>query len=404
LSSDWSEPDAGRHYNGAMRKVLLLALAVSAAFAAGFDAERLARIPVRMKAFVEKGTVSGMVTLLARHGKVEHHEAVGLQDIEAKKAMRGDTIFQIMSMTKPVTGVAIMILAEEGRLALSDPVERHLPEFRGQWVIDTRDGDKTLTLKRPSRPITIRDLMTHTSGMGSHNPIPDAERYTLAEAVAMYSQRHLEFDPGTRWLYSNSGIETLGRIVEVLSDRPFEKFVEERIFTPLGMKDSHFAPPAEKHARVAALYQSTAGKLTRSDFNLYRKGFRGPLPAGGMYSTASDMAVFHQMMLNGGTYQGRKILSRPGVDVMTVNHTGALTAGHGPGLSFGLTWNVVREPLGTLAMLSEGTFMHGGAFGTHGWVDRKKDLVGVFMIQRAGGGGSAERDAFITMANAAVVD
>ncbi len=386
-----------------MRTLLLLTLS-TAAFAAGLDPERLARIPVRMKAFVDKGTVSGVVTLLARHGKIDHHEAVGMQDIEARKPMRADTIFQIMSMTKPVTGVAIMILAEEGRLALSDPVERHLPEFRGQWMIDARDGDKSLSLKRPARPITIRDLMTHTSGMPATNPIADAQRYTLAEAIPMYSQRPLEFEPGTKWLYSNAGIDTLGRIVEVLSDKPFEKFVEERIFTPLGMKDSHFAPPADKHARVALVYRPDAGKLVKSDVDMYRKGFRGPIPSGGMYSTASDMAAFYQMMLNGGTYQGKKILSRPAVDVMTVNHTGTITAGHGPGLSFGLTWNVVRDPMSTLTFLSEGTFMHGGAFGTHGWVDRKKDIVGVFMIQRTGGGGAGERDAFLSMANTAVVD
>lgn len=369
----------------------------------GLDGARLAQIAPRMKNYVDKGTIAGVVTLLARHGQIAHFEATGYQDLESKKPMRTDTLFEIMSMTKPVVGVAIMILAEEGKLALTDPVEKHLPEFRNQWMIAERDGDRSRTLKRPQRPITIRDLMTHTSGMPGGMGAVDAWKRSLAESVAIASQQPLEFEPGTRWLYSNTGINTLGRIIEVVSDKPFETFVAERIFQPLGMKDSSFFLPADKKDRIATVYTLREGKLVRADLN-HRQGQKNPLPAGGMYSTAADMAAFYQMMLNGGVYNGKRILSKAAVEVMTRNHTGDIPAGHGPGLSFGLTWNVVKDPMGTLAMASIGAYSHGGAFGTFGWVDPAKDLIGVFMIQRAGGGGSDERNAFVAMANGAVLD
>ena len=371
---------------------------------AGLDAERLARIQARMKQFVDKGTIPGAVTLVARHGEVAGVESIGWQDIEAKKPMRADTIFQIMSMTKPVTGAAIMMLVDEGRIALTDPVEKHLPEFRGQWMIDKREGDLSRTMKKPGRPITIRDLMTHTSGLPGGSTDPALLRRTLAESVLWGSQQPLEFEPGTQWLYSNIGINTLGRIVEVVADRPYEQFIAERIFQPLGMKDSFFFPPAEKRERIAIPYAYEGGKLKRADVDLYREGFKNPRPSGGMYSTAADMAAFYQMMLNGGAYGGKRFLSRAAVQTMTANHTGDMKAGHGPGLGFGLTWNVVREAMGTLALQSLGTYQHGGAFGTHGWVDPKKDLLGVFMIQLTAGITQQERNAFIALANAAVTD
>ena len=193
---------------------------------AGMDAERLTRIPARMKTFVDRGEIAGAVTLVARHGELASLDAVGYQDLEAKKPMRTDSIFQIMSMTKPVTGVGIMILAEEGRLALSDPVEKHLPEFRGLWMVDSATGDTGRTLKRPSRAITIRDLMTHTSGMTGGQPagirtLMSTLDHSLAEAVAIYSQQPLQFEPGSKWLYSNPGIATLGRIIEFVADQPY---------------------------------------------------------------------------------------------------------------------------------------------------------------------------------------
>jgi CubicO group peptidase (beta-lactamase class C family) len=393
----------------------LPALSQTNAAKAGMDAARLARIPTRMKGFVEQGTIAGAVTLVQRHGALAHLEAVGWQDLEAKKPMRADSIFQIMSMTKPVTAVGIMILLEEGKLALSDPVEKHLPEFRGMWLIDSRD-EKTRSLKRPSRPITIRDLLTHTSGMVPNPPEGLKELYTrmdhtLAEAVLAGSQHPLEFEPGTRWQYCNLGIATLGRIIEMVAGQPFETFLEERIFKPLGMKDSFIFPPAEKIGRISMVYRLEGGKLVRGGADIlggdpaqYRKGARFSGPEFGMYSTAQDLASLYQMMLNGGTHGGGRLLSRASVDLMTAVHTGDLPAGHSPGMGYGLAWAVMKDPLATLGLQSVGTYGHGGAFGTQGYIDPKKDMVYVFLIQRASGGGPDEWNAFRQVAASAVTE
>lgn len=381
---------------------------------AGMDADRLARIPVRMRAFVDKGTISGAVTLVARHGSIAAFDAVGWQDIESKKPMKTDTIFQIMSMTKPVTAVGIMMLAEEGKLGLNDPVYKHLPEFRGQWLIESRDGNKTRNLKRPSRPITIRDLLSHTSGMPSVPPegcknLMSELNLTLAQAVLLYSQQPLDFEPGTRWQYSNPGIATLGRIIEVVSGQPYEQFMEQRIFKPLGMKDSFYFPPEDKIGRIAMLYNLEDGQLKRAgakalggDPAKYRKGAKYPCPECGLFSTAGDLAAFYQMMLNGGTSNGGRLLSRTSVDLMTALHTGELAAGHSPGMGYGLAWTIVREPVATLTYRSLGTYGHGGAFGTEGFIDPKRDMVEVMLIQRDSGGDDSERNAFWALAASAI--
>src|SRR5713101_9012357 len=180
-----------------------------------------------MKEFVNSSTIAGAVTLVARHGVVVSLKAVGYQDLETKTPMRADSIFQIRSMTKPITAVGIMILLEEGRLLLSDPVEKYVPEFRDQFVVDKREGEKVLTTKKPSRPITIIDLLTHTSGMPNWGPAADKPRKTLAEHVVIVPQDPLEFEPGTKFLYSDAGFDTLGRIIEVASGQPYEKFIGE---------------------------------------------------------------------------------------------------------------------------------------------------------------------------------
>ncbi len=387
-----------------------LVAAQPAAPPAGVDAQKLAQIPVRMKEFVDRGQLSGVVTLVARRGVVVAHDAVGWQNIEEKKPMRKDTIFQIMSMTKPVTGAAIMILAEEGRLRLVDPVEKHLPEFRGQ-MLEVTDASGAKTLKKPSRVITIADLMTHTSGMqtnpsGEWKDLYQKMNRTLAEAVPVFAKYPLVFEPGSKWQYSNMGIATLGRIVEVVSGQPFEKFIEQRIFIPLGMKDSFIFPPPEKVGRIAIVYRSAGGKLERAGADIlggpsweFRKGAVYSGPEFALYSTAEDLFRFHQMMLNGGQFQGRRILSKASVEVMTATHTGDLKTGHIPGAGRGLTWETVRTPEGTLLYLSEGSYGHGGAFGTHGWVDPKRSLVGIFLVQSTGGGAALDaKYAFMQMA------
>ena len=388
------------------RLIALMALAACALAAppepksSGMDAARLARIPVRMKSFVDGGTLPGAVTLVARHGAIVRLDAVGYQNLEDRKPMRTDSIFQIMSMTKPITAVGIMMLMEDGRLALSDPVEKYLPEFR--------------QLRSDYRPITIRDLLTHTAGVNT----PEIARnimstldLTLAEAVSYYAQAPLDFEPGSRWNYSNPGFAVLGRIIEVVSRRPYERFIDERILKPLGMRDSFFFPPANKTGRIAMVYALENTGLRRAGSEIFggapdqfRKGAKYPCPECGLYSTATDVFAFLQTMLNGGTYNGQRLLSRQSVDVMTMLHTGDLKAGFTPGLGWGLGWGVVREPLGTLELRSLGTFGHGGAFGTEGWVDPKRDLIQVLMMGKSGGSAPEERNAFFTLSASAVTD
>jgi CubicO group peptidase (beta-lactamase class C family) len=295
-------------------------------------------------------------------------------------------MFQIMSMTKPVTCAGIMILVDDGEVSLIDPVDKYLPEFKG-------------------KKITIRDLMTHTSGVSASPPKGfDKNSHTLAEVVSAAAQQPLEFEPGGKWSYSNMGIATLGRIIEVVSKQPFEKFIGDRIFMPLGMKDSHFFLPVEKQGRLAAVYTDDNGTLVRSKDDPYRTGWKYPMPEGGMYSTASDMARFYQMMLDKGALDGHRILSAAAVEVMTTVHTGDLKTGFAPGLSYGLGWAVVRDPLSMLRFNSKGTFSHGGAYRTYGWVDPGKDMLGVLMLQRTNGGGDVadEINSFLAMSAAAI--
>jgi CubicO group peptidase (beta-lactamase class C family) len=384
--------------------VLLITGTLSAAGPAGMDPARLARIPARMQQFVDSGTAAGIVTLLARHGETVHLGAAGFQDREARIPMRTDSIFQIASMTKPVTAIGIMILMEEGRLSLADPVEKHLPDFKGQMV---RDG---ATLRKPSRLPTIRDLMTHTSGLGG---APAAIRdifakrdRTLAEAVALYSQTPLEFDPGTHWMYSNTGIATLGRIIEVLSGQPYQQFLLERIFKPLGMKDSFFFVTPEKKGRIAAMYSLEKGKLERAPMDIYRAGARYPAPEGGLYSTAADLAALYQMMLNRGAFKDRRILSPASVDLMTRVHTGDLEAGFAPGIGYGLAWSVVKDVRGMFRLNSIGTYGHGGAWRTYAFIDPLKDMLGILLMQRISPDGDMadEISAFSAMSYAAILE
>jgi len=351
-----------------------------AAQSTGFDPQRLQAIPKRMQAFVGQGTAAGFVTLLARHGQIAQVSAVGYQDLESKKPMRADTIFQIASMTKPVTSVGIMILADEGLLSINDPVEKHLPEFRG-------------------KPITIRHLLTHTSGMPGGGPARKPES-TLAEMVLAYSQLPLLFTPGSKWSYSNTGMATLGRIIEVISKKPYDQFIAERIFRPLGMVDTFYFPPEEKYPRIATVYTEVDGKLQRANIDLYKKGVNYHAPEGGLYSTAADLAKFYQMLLG----KGAPVLSKAAVEVMTTVHTGDLTTGFAPGMGYGLGVSIVRNAEGTFRLNSIGAYGHGGAYRTYGWVDPAKDMYGIILYQKTNGGGDVadEINAFMAMANAAI--
>ncbi len=398
------------------RSSLSLALLLSLGCAAPTPAEPApAGIPAlkdEFQGYVDRHQTAGTVTLVARKGKVLSLDAVGWQDIEAKLPMRTDSIFQIASMTKPVTAMGILMLEEEGKLSIEDPVEKYLPEFRGQQLVLKREG-ASLTLGKPARPITIKDLLTHTSGLRGSSPPGFADLYakrnrTLAEATIAISQWPLEFEPGTKWSYCNTGIDTLGRIIEVCSGTSYEMFLTERIFWPLGMMDTFFYPAGAWKARVATLYKKDKDGLARSE-NFIGDAVEGrfPLPAGGMFSTAMDMFRFYQMVLDGGTARGHRFLSEAGVAKMTRNHVGDLKAGFTDGVQMGLGWQIVGTPTGVTEMLSPGTYGHGGAFGTQGWVDPKKQMIFILMVQRAGfpnGDASDLRKSLQSIAVAAVRD
>jgi CubicO group peptidase (beta-lactamase class C family) len=367
-----------------------LASPMPAAAAEG-QRHRLADIPARMQQFVDQGQISGAVTVVGRHDRVLSCEAVGLRDLQTRQPMTKDTLFRIASMTKPITAVGIMILVDEGKLALDDPIERHLPEFRGQ-VLAAGAGKGSAGVDRPpARKPTVRDLLRHTSGLPGGLPPDLADLYmkrdrTLAEAVAAIAKRPLEFEPGSRWAYCNAGIDTLGRMIEVVSGQPYEKFMAERIFTPLGMADTTFYPGPRQRLRTASLYDCKDGKLLPAGFQIIgpAAGARYPIPAGGLCSTGADLPRLYQMMLCGGQAQGRRILSEKGVREMTTLQTGELATGFVAGMGYGLGWAVVRQPQGVTEMLSPGTFGHGGAFGTQAWIDPKQDLFMILLIQRVG--------------------
>ncbi|MDB5388687.1 MAG: estB 3 [Planctomycetaceae bacterium] len=358
--------------------------------AAEIDASKLAGIREKMQKYVDQHVVAGAVTVIGSKAGVASIEAVGTQNIETKQPLAKDGLFRIASMTKPVTAMGIMILQEQGKLSVEDPVERHLPEFKGQKLVSSRT-DGLETLKKPSRPITIRDLLTHTSGLPGGFPPGLADLYfkrnlTLQEAVLVSSQQPLEFEPGSKWAYCNAGIDTLGRIIEVASGESYESFLKQRIFDPLGMHDTTFFPNSDQLQRLAGLYGSQDGQLKFVEYSLLGpvKNAKHPIPAGGLYSTGADLAKLYQLMLHRGSMGTTKILSEQSVATMTKIQTGDLNCGFTPGMSFGFGWAVVNKPQGVHEMMSTGTYGHGGAFGTQGWIDPHQDLFVILLIQRVG--------------------
>lgn len=370
--------------------IVVLGLGIVDARAKEPNRKILAQIPVKMQESVDRGVISGAVTVVGRHDGILCYDAVGRRDLAGGQAMTRDTLFRIASMTKPVTALGILLLADDGKLSIDDPVEKHLPEFRAQMLVASRTPE-LLTLKRAPRAITLRDLLAHTSGLpGTYPPgLADVmlkRNHSLAEAIMAQSQRPLEFEPGSKWAYCNAGIDTLGRVIEVVSGQPYEKFLQQRLFEPLGMTDTTFYPRADQRRRVAKLYEVVGGKLQEAPDRLLgqQPDARFPIPCGGLYATGADLARLYQMLLAGGRHEGRQILSAASLREMTRLQTGELKVGFVPGMGYGLGVGVVREPQGVTAMLSSGTFGHGGAFGTQGWMDPKQDLFVILLIQRLG--------------------
>jgi len=361
-------------------------------------------IAASQEAFVKDGQLAGAVTLLWQDGKVISHEAVGLQDIASQTPMAKDSLFWIASMTKPITALAVMMLQDEGKLSIEDTVAKHLPEFKGQMLLKEKTDAQTV-LVRPARPVTIKDLLTHTSGLVGNSPLDgDAiDVLTLKEAVITYALSPLQFEPGSKWSYCNPGINTLGRIVEVVSGEEYAEFLEKRLFKPLGMKDTTFWPNKKELSRLATSYKPTAdGKgLEVATIKYLTPPFsdkkRTPLAAGGLFSTAEDLLKLYSMHMNGGEADGRRYISAASLKLMTQSHTGDLKAGFTEGMGMGLGFQVVVNPTGITLLLSPGTYGHGGAHGTQGWMDPVKKTIHILLIQRAGlknGDASPMRQAF----------
>jgi CubicO group peptidase (beta-lactamase class C family) len=358
--------------------------------AAEFDPEKLDQLRGMIQKYVDNKTIAGATVAIGSREGIVAAEAVGSLNLEQKLSMPVDAVFRIASMTKPITAMAIMMLVDEGKLSVDDPVEKHLAEFKGQMIIDSKEGDK-ITLRKPSRPIQIRDLLTHTSGLPGGFPEGISDLYfrrhlTLGEAVAISSQRPLEFEPGSKWAYCNAGIDALGRIVEVVSGVSFEEFLEQRIFFPLGMFDTTFYPNDEQLQRLAALYEVKDGELRPTGFQLIgpTKTAKHPIPAGGLFSTLQDLGHLYRMILTRGAVGELRLLSEKSVAEMTRIQIGDMDGGFTPGTSMGFGWQVVRKPTGVHAMMSLGTIGHGGAFGTQGWIDPAQDLFVILLIQRSG--------------------
>jgi CubicO group peptidase (beta-lactamase class C family) len=399
-----------------MRFPLLLAsLALASALVAAPPTvphpEKLEAVGPRMQKFVDAGDISGAVCVVGRKGGVVHESAVGSRDLANKTPMTKDTLFSIASMTKPVTAIGIMILADEGKLNPDDDAAKYLPEFTGQ-MLRAEKGKETVTLKKPARPVKIRDLLTHTAGLAPYPPgvsdVYTTRKRTLAETALSVALQPLVFEPGTRWSYSNQGMDTLGRVIEVVSGERYEDFLRKRVFDPLGMKDTTFYPTKEQRARLAVTYSKNKdGPLVPAANPLVPLSAnpKFPIPAGGLTSSGADLARLYRMMLHKGELDGKRVLSEKAVAEMTKLQTGDINTGFVPGMGFGYGWAYVREPQGVTAMLSPGSYGHGGAFGTQGWIDPKQDLFVILLIQRAGlpnSDASPMREALQELAAAAV--
>lgn len=368
-----------------------------------------------LQPFVDDHSLPGAVVLVADKDKILDLEAVGYADVAAQKPMQPDSMFWIASMTKSITCTLLMMLVDEGKVNVDDPVEKYLPEFKDQqvaltpepaatikppgaiqgYVIHDETLDQHAKLVPATHVMTIRNLMTHTSGMSPiklPRQLKDKDLVPLSELVAGYAKQPLKFDPGTRYEYSNHGMETVGRIIEVASGMKYQDFLQQRLLTPLGMKDTTFWPTDEQFARLPLpCLASDAQKhiitqLKRNGYFTYplSNPLRQPFPAGGLYSTATDLSIFCRMLLNGGVYQGHRYLSLQSLQQMTSTQTGDLCNKGLNDTGYGFGWQTVHKLHPTDAGIA-GPFGHGGAYGTEMWIDPTHSLIRIFMVQYEGG-------------------
>jgi len=374
----------------------------------GFSTERLKRLDDALQAMVDGKQLAGIVTMLARHGKLVEQRVYGRQDLASAKPMSKDVIFRIYSMTKPITGVAMMILYEEGKWRPSDPISKHIPELANLKVYASAAGDAAGTLEAAAHPPTVGELMCHTAGFtyGFFGDSPVDKLYMQASPLRAASLKDfidklatlpLAYQPGEGWVYSVS-VDVQGYLVEKLSGKPFPDFVRERILEPLGMKDTGFFVPQEKLARLATVYKGDANgsslvPVPHDPDVTQAPGF--PSGGGGMYSTASDYLRFAQMLANGGELNGVRLLSPSTVQLVRSNHvpervmnatpTGRFGIGiyhMQPGLGFGYDVAVLEDPVKVGSTAGKGSYLWDGLAGTWFWIDPTNDLVFVGMVQR----------------------
>jgi len=366
----------------------------------GMSSSRLSRINTIMDEYVASGQLAGTLTLVARHGKLVHSHCCGHADIESGQTMHDETLFRIYSMTKPITSVAMMMLYEENRFHLLDPVEKYLPALGNMKVLD-RMGYDGPELVAADRSITVKDLLCHTSGLSygfyqdtyvdhlyRECPILDSN-YSLSEFVDKLGDLPLAYHPGTRWNYSVS-TDVLGHLVECLAEQPLDDFFRERILRPLGMNDTHFSVPEQDRGRFASVYGPSKDGMESID-SCADSPFLEPSPflsgGGGLVSTAPDYLKFAQFILNKGHLEGTRLLGRKTVETMTMNHLPAalmpmqLAGNVMNGSGFGLGFRVVLDPAATGIMSSAGSVGWGGVANTRFWVDYQENLLGIFMSQ-----------------------
>ncbi len=386
----------------------------------GMSSEGLRGINAVMQQHIEAGDIQGAVTVVARRGKVVHFEAHGMMDVEKGIPMAKDAIFRMASSTKPILGVAAMMMIEQGLMRAEDPVSKYIPEFRNMQVAVLKDpADENVSptyvrrgevpehrLVPAEREVTLHHLLTHTSGLmssGLGSAVADRQRRgadaTLATATPLLGKVPLDFQPGSRWSYSaGTGLNVVSRVIEIVSDTPFDVFLQERIFEPLGMVDTHFnVPPAKASRRVVI-----EGR------DMSRWGNRGPTKyfsaSGGLSSTAGDYLRFEQMLAAGGQLFGNRLISDESVRTMASNQVGDLYTGlyrNQSGVGFGYTVAVVLDRDASKGTRSNGAFGWGGAFGTRSWTDPVEELTGVIMLQQPHG---ATQNAFEVAVREAIID
>jgi CubicO group peptidase (beta-lactamase class C family) len=362
------------------RSLLCVALLPLAAFAVD---PKLPGIATAVQRAIDAREITGAVTMVVTKDQILHAESTGLADVASGRAMTPDALFNIMSMTKPITATAILMLQDEGKLSLADPVAKFIPAFAD--------------LKTPSgKPanLTIARLMTHTSGLGEGGGPAMRDAHTLADLIPIFLATPMQFEPGAQWKYCQSGINTAARIVEVASGQTFAEFLAARLFRPLGMKDTTHTPAKDQLPRIATPYAKNKenGALEAGRVNPPAPGERPTTGNAGLYASAPDYARFCQMLLNGGALDGHRYLSPAAMKFLTTVQTGELPTGffqdeargkRGANYGWGIGTCILKTPHdGVAAMLSPGTYGHGGAWGTQAWIDPVRGVAYVLMVQR----------------------